>query len=111
MRHDMRVVLFDALAAADRIAEVMDGVAEEEYVEDWKLRSIVERQYLILGEALGRLRRDHADVASGIGSLGYVVDFRNVLAHMYDRVDSRLVYALTNSRLESLRDDIRAVME
>ncbi|MFO0872894.1 MAG: hypothetical protein U0575_02845 [Phycisphaerales bacterium] len=27
-----------------------------DFVDDWKLRSIVERQYMVLGEALGRLQ-------------------------------------------------------
>jgi len=103
MRHDAKVLLDDALVAATRISEVTAGVDAESYVDDWRLRSVVERQCMILGEALGRLRRDHPATAQTIESLGEVVDFRNVLAHGYDRIDSRLVHVLTELRLPALR--------
>jgi uncharacterized protein with HEPN domain len=106
MRHEAKVILHDLLTAARRIESVMSDVPEPDFVDDWKLRSIVERQYMVLGEALGRLRKDHPALASTIGSLDEVIDFRNVLAHAYDRVDPRLVYSLTRTRLGTLRVDI-----
>ena len=111
MRHEARVVLHDAITAAARITEVMSNITEEEFVEDWKLRAIVERQYMVIGEALGRLRKDHVVLARGIHFVDELIDFRNVLAHAYDRVDPRLVFALTHSRLHELQKNLQAALD
>lgn len=42
-RHDAFVRLRDVLVAADRIAEVIEGMNFDRYAADWKTQSIVER--------------------------------------------------------------------
>ncbi|MCE9619575.1 MAG: DUF86 domain-containing protein [Planctomycetes bacterium] len=110
MRHDARVVLHDAITAAARIDEVMRNVTEKQFIGDWMLQSMVERQCMIVGEALGRLRKFHPELSEGIHHADELVDFRNMLAHAYDRVDPRLVYSLAHLHLQKLHGQLQRVL-
>ena len=51
MRREPRAYLWDVREAADNILELTRGIRIESYLEDLMLRSAVERQFEILGEA------------------------------------------------------------
>jgi uncharacterized protein with HEPN domain len=55
------------------------------------LRSGVERQFAIVGEALSQIRRIDPALGGSIAELARVVGFRNVLIHACASVDSRIV--------------------
>ena len=92
MRRDPRVHLLDALDAAQAIQAFVAGRTEEDYGNDRLLRSAVDREFEVVGEALNRLRRDDAAVAARIPDLAEIIGFRNVLIHGYDIVDRRAVW-------------------
>ena len=58
------------------------------------LRSAVERQFEIMGEAFVGLRRVDPELAAMIPDPRHIVAFRNVLIHGYATVDDRLVWAV-----------------
>ena len=55
MQRDARAFLWDAHAAAEAILEFVDGKSYSDYAGDRLLRSAVERQFEIIGEALNQL--------------------------------------------------------
>lgn len=66
------------------------------------LRSAVERQFEIIGEALNQLSKVDAQLAMLIPDLGRIVAFRNILIHGYATVDDALVWqALTEDSPDS----------
>jgi uncharacterized protein with HEPN domain len=67
------------------------------------LRSAIERQFEILGEALGRLARLDAPLAAKIPHLGQIVAFRNVLIHGYATIDRARVWRTARVDLPGLR--------
>jgi uncharacterized protein with HEPN domain len=103
MHADARKLLWDALQAADRAAHFAHGKTFDEYLADDLLRSGVERQLAIIGEALGQLRRVDPATAATISQLSRVVGLRNVLAHVYTSVDSRIVWGIVEADLAALR--------
>lgn len=92
MRRDPRVHLLDALDAAQAIQAFVTGRTEEDYSRDRLLRSAIDREFEVVGEALNRLRRDDTAVAARIPDLAEIVGFRNVLIHGYDIVDRSAVW-------------------
>jgi uncharacterized protein with HEPN domain len=94
--------LWDARHAAERIARFTAGRGYDDYLVDEMLRSAVERQFEIVGEALAGLRRIAPDLAAGIPDLPRVVAFRNVLIHGYATVDDRLVWGVVEGGLPRL---------
>ena len=74
MHADARKLLWDALQAADRVARFTHDKTFDEYLADDLLRSGVERQLAIVGEALGQLRRVDPATAGTISPLSRVVE-------------------------------------
>ena len=75
MLHDQRScakLLWDARRAADRIAKVTAGRSFEDYLSDEVLRWAVERQFIVIGEAMTVLRRIDLTVATGIPDLSRI---------------------------------------
>lgn len=110
MHADARKLLWDAKQAADRTVRFTHGKTFDDYQADELLRSGVERQLAIVGEALSQLRRIDPATAGAIAELPRVVGFRNFLIHAYANVDSRIVWGIIEADLESLRASLGALL-
>ncbi len=102
MHADAGKLLWDARRAAARIARFTAGKHFADYDADELLRSAVERQFEIIGEALNQLARIDPSTASQIPALPRIVAFRNVLIHGYAAVDNRLVWGVVETSLGAL---------
>jgi uncharacterized protein with HEPN domain len=87
------------------------GKSFSDYQAGLVLRSAVERQLEIAGEALAKLRRIDVQTAATIGDLPRVVGFRNVLIHGYATVDDRLVWGVIENHASSLRDALDLLLQ
>jgi len=111
LRHDPKSLLWDARDAATAIADMTAGKSFADFDSDIVLRSAVERQVEILGEALGRLARLDPMLAARIPDLRQIVAFRNVLIHGYALIDRARVWRAVQEDLPGLRatvDDLLA---
>ncbi len=91
---ESRKFLWDALQAARLVLEFTTAKTFADYQGDALLRSGVERQLEIIGEALGQMARRDPETAGRIGELPKIVAFRNLLAHGYLAVDDERVWAV-----------------
>ena len=92
MQLDVSKHLDDIRRAAVAVQEFTRSIAVDDYLSNPMLRSAVERQFEIMGEALNRLHRTAPAVAEGIPHYRRVIAFRNILIHGYDVVDDRVVW-------------------
>ena len=111
MHADARKLVWDARQAIGRVLDFTRGKSFPDYQADLLLRSAVERQLEIAGEALAKLRRVDAQTAATIGDLPRVVGFRNVLIHGYATVDDRLVWGVIENHAASLRDALDILLQ
>lgn len=102
MLRDPQAYLWDALQAADLLREFSAGKTFADYQAEVMLRSAVERQFEIIGEALNQLSKVDADLASQIPELRRIVAFRNILIHGYATVDDALVWQVLTEKLPEL---------
>ncbi|MGH8847745.1 MAG: HepT-like ribonuclease domain-containing protein, partial [Polaromonas sp.] len=103
MHPDAGKLLWDAQQAAERVARFTATKSFADYEADDFLRSAVERQFEIVGEALNQLSRLDPATATTIAELPRIVAFRNVLIHGYASVDNRIVWGVIEGSLSSLR--------
>lgn len=75
------------------------------------VRSAVERQFEIIGEALNQLSKADRELAEKIPDLPRIVAFRNILIHGYATVDDALVWQVLTDRLPPLSDVLRKLLE
>ena len=110
MYGDAAKLIWDAQQALQRIQRFVARKDFAAYESDELLRSAVERQFEILGEALNQLSRLNPNMAEKIPDLPRIVAFRNILIHGYASVDDRLVWGVVESRLKPLLDVVAALL-
>jgi len=87
MQRDPRAFLWDVQQAAGAITQFTAGLDAAGYRANPLIRSAVERQFEIIGEALNRLSKEAPDLADRVPNLRKIVGFRNVLIHGYAVID------------------------
>lgn len=102
MRPDAQALVWDARDAARRIARFTAGKVFDDYLGDELLRAGVERQFAIVGEALGQLRKVDPATAAAVSALPKAIGLRNVLVHAYASVDHRIVWGVVQGELAAL---------
>jgi uncharacterized protein with HEPN domain len=102
MQPESPALIWDARRAAGRVVEFVSGRSWDDYRQDVMLRSAVERQFQIIGEALNRLSKVDPATADRITDLARIVAFRNVLVHGYAKIDDPLVWEVASTRVPDL---------
>ena len=108
---DAAVLLWDARHAADKIARFTAGHSFDDHLSDDMMRAAVERQFEIIGKALGALRRAFPALGAQIPDLARIVAFRNVLIHGYASVDDQLVWNVVDEELPKLLATLTRMLE
>ena len=111
MRLESLKRLEDIRQAAELIRQFVAEHDLQDYVADPMLRSAVERQFEIIGEALNQLARFDAATATRVGDYQQIIGFRNVLIHRYDIVDDHVVWDAIQNKLPALHDKVRTLLD
>lgn len=102
MPRSSEAYLWDAGEAIRAIQSFVLGRTGDDYAGDKLLRSGVERQLQIVGEALNQFARHDPQRAGRIADLPRIVAFRNILVHGYARVDDSRVWNVVHEQLPAL---------
>jgi uncharacterized protein with HEPN domain len=101
--------LADIVDACDGLAEVLAGVNLDTYRARRAVRTSVEREFTIIGEAIGVLSRRDPALAARISHARLIVGFRNRLVHEYPQIDDEAVYAIAQRDAPVLRAEYAAL--
>jgi uncharacterized protein with HEPN domain len=106
MQLEAKKLLEDVRQACEEILAFTDGKTYQDYKRDRLLRSGVERQFEIIGEALNRLVKTATDVASQVSHRKRIISFRNILIHGYDLVEDAVVWDVVTKDLPLLHSQV-----
>ena len=109
MDTEVQKIVFDLDRAIDLIQQFTEGKNLTDYRNDPMLRSAVERQFEIIGEALNRLKRVSPVTLERIVEYQRIIAFRNVLVHGYDIVSDEIVWDIVKGKLPGLRREVDAI--
>lgn len=110
MARDLRAYLIDVLEACDHLASFAAGRTLQEYERDVMLRSAVERQFEIVGEALRAATKQAPHLATRITDCAAIIAFRNQLTHAYSAIDHATVWGILQSRIATLKSEVQAIL-
>jgi uncharacterized protein with HEPN domain len=111
MQLESKKYLYDVQSAAALIRQFTSGKSLSDFESDAMLRSAVERQFEIIGEALSQLAQSDLDTAAKISEYRRIISFRNILIHGYANVDYRLVWGVVEGKLSVLIDEVQVLLQ
>lgn len=103
--------LADIIDACDAIAAALHGVELSRYESDRLIRSAVEREFILIGEALASLARLDASLAARISNMRMIVGLRNLLTHDYPAIRNATVWATALRDAPVLHDQCQALLD
>ncbi len=103
--------LLDALHAIEAALGFVAGLDAARYAQSLLIRSAVERQLMVLGEAARRAIDESPLLRDEWPDLVFAVALRNRLVHGYDVIDNRIVFDTVQHDLPLLADQLRAHLQ
>jgi uncharacterized protein with HEPN domain len=103
--------LLDAVEAARRIRQFTAKLNFQQFSNNELIRSAVERQFEIIGEALGRAAEEDSGLAIKIPDLPKIVGLRNRLIHGYDSVDDEIIWDIIQNKVPALVKDLEGELK
>lgn len=103
-------LLWDLLVAAQRIQGFIAAKTWDDYARDVLLRSAVERQFEVAGEAMSVLRKLDPATADRIPNAHKMVGMRNILIHGYAQVNNETVWHAATTDLGEVIATVEALL-
>jgi uncharacterized protein with HEPN domain len=98
----LRLYLNDIRQACLVIEEFAAGKTLLDYEADRLLRSGIERQLTIIGEAMRAVIRFDPSLAGRLPESSRIIGFRNVLVHHYFEIEDEVVWIIVARRVPEL---------
>jgi uncharacterized protein with HEPN domain len=110
MKRTLKKRLLDALEVCHAIQDFVTEHTATDYERNLMLRSAVERQFEIIGEALNQAEIEQPDLATVIPDLRRIVGLRNRIIHGYDSVDDQLLWQVVHTHIPSLAQPLEHLL-
>lgn len=110
MPRELRAYLWDIVRSARLIEEFTAGRDFSDYEADVFLRSAVERQFEIIGEAMSQALKSYPELGAEITASRRIVAFRNLLIHGYMNVDPGVVWSIVEEDLPTLLGEAESLL-
>ncbi|MEZ4705838.1 MAG: HepT-like ribonuclease domain-containing protein [Caldilineaceae bacterium] len=106
MNNQARKRIYDAIQACLAIEEFTDSVDFPGYLANAMMRSAVERQIEIIGEALNLALQADSSLEDTLPEAYKIIGMRNRIIHGYDSVDDMIVWDVVQTKIAALRSQL-----
>jgi uncharacterized protein with HEPN domain len=111
MERSPEAYLLKVEEAAAYILRRAEGRTVEEYLDDEDLRFAIERNFILIGEAMVLLRRYFPEISAEIEAHGKIIDFRNFIVHQYWDIDDEGVWAVISKDVAPLKAAVEELLK
>lgn len=110
MDDEIKKNLFDIHTCISSIDEHLIGKRDYNfYITNKTNRRAVERELEIIGEAIGRVLKQKADIE--ISYVRIIVDLRNKVIHSYDSVNNDIIWKIVIKDIPVLKAEVEALLK
>ena len=110
MQPEVVKLLRDILDSGESIQQYTAGASFGEYEQSRMLRMAVEREMMIIGEALNVALQKDPTLADIITDARKIVGFRHILVHVYSLIDNERVWETITRDIPLLLAEVRALL-
>jgi len=96
--------------ACRALEQFVEARTFDEYEQNLMLRSVVERQLEVIGEALGQARQADETLETRLPKLPRIVALRNRVIHGYDTVDDEIIWDIVQTNVPGLEEQLTALL-
>ena len=107
---NLKGYLWDVVEACQKIQNYTKEKTFENYQADDLLRSAVERQLTVAGEALAQASQHFPEVTTMISQLRQIVGFRNRMIHAYLHIDDFTVWGVVEKYVPLLKREAQVAL-
>ncbi len=111
MTRDPRAYLADVIEAGIAIQDAVATISLDDYCNRRLIRSAVEREFTIIGEALKQISQRNPKLFASIGKGPEIIGFRNKLTHEYITINNQLVWGVIQSELPDLIERCQTLLQ
>ncbi len=109
--HNPRKYLYDIVSCCEFVLEAAKGKTVEDYKKDRLLRSALERELQIIGEAMMQLDNISPETAEQISQHRSIIGFRHVLVHGYSNLDPNTVWNVVETKINILLEQTKKLLQ
>lgn len=111
MPRDARKYLHDIRESCEAIHVFATGRTVRDFESDRQLRSSIEREFIIIGEAMRQLRDLNSTLSDRITDSAKIIAFRHQLVHGYDVIRTEAVWKIVEEDLPVLAGEVSSLLE
>ena len=111
MQREVRKYLYDASQACEDLIAFTQGKSFDDYLSERLLQSGVERQLMIIGEALNQADKIDPDISDRISAFRQIVNLRNVIVHGYAIIENETIWGILQNDLPILHEQVKQLLE
>ena len=109
MNLEVQKWLYDILVSIQSVNEFVGDIRIfETYESDKKTRRSVEREIMIIGEAVNRIK--NVDPSIKITQARQIIATRNRVVHAYDAVDNAMIWNIVINHLPNLKSEVEKLL-
>ena len=98
------------LEAADGIVEFATAKTVADLKRNKLLRAGIYYEFVVIGEALAKLRDMDEESAEKISEHWRIIGFRNQIIHGYAKVDDEITWRIIQKKLPVLREELQRLL-
>jgi len=110
MQPEAAKYLEDVRQACRLLQDFTVGKSFADYLADPLLRAGVEREFILIGEALFQASRKDATIGQSIAMLPQIIGFRNILVHGYATIQHQTVWGVVQNDLTPLKQEVEKLL-
>lgn len=111
MQPETRKYLYDICQACEILLDFIQDKSLQDYNADLLLRSGVERQLMIIGEALNQAYKLDSALPESISNIREIINLRNVIVHGYAIVENETIWGIIEDDLPRLYNEVQILLQ